>query len=67
MMRKPHEFLHPLQPQYRECAYCAERKSLVCLVCGYCYECHPVIEEIERMQVRIPQVIISRLDDIEVA
>lgn len=48
MERQPHEFLRTLEPGYRECLYCGERKSLVCLTCGYCYECHPAIEEIER-------------------
>jgi hypothetical protein len=46
--RTVHEFLHPLQAEYRECLYCGERKSLVCLRCGYCYECHPAMEEMEK-------------------
>jgi len=46
-IKRYHEFLHPLEPVYRECKYCGERKSLVCLRCGYCYECHPIIEEME--------------------
>jgi hypothetical protein len=47
-MARQHEFLRTIEPQYRECHYCGERKSLVCLTCGYCYECHPAIEQAER-------------------
>lgn len=54
--RRLHEFLHPLEPTYKECLYCGERKSLVCLICGYCYECHPAIEEDERRVARVPYI-----------
>jgi len=56
MTGQPHEFLHPLEPGYKECLYCGERKSLVCLTCGYCYECHPAIEETERRAAYIDDV-----------
>jgi len=53
-----HEYLHPLGPVYKECVYCGERKSMVCLICGYCYECHPAIEQIERrLLVRVSAII----------
>ena len=61
MARQSHEFLHPLEPRYRECHYCGERKSLVCVSCGYCYECHPAIEEAERGVIHVV------MDDAEVA
>jgi hypothetical protein len=67
MARQLHEFLHRLEPAYRECRHCGRRKSLVCLTCGYCYECHPLIEGIERRMARVPYVAISRLEDIEAA
>ena len=53
--REPHEFLSPVRPTYRECEYCGERKSLVCINCGYCYECHPAIEMAERISlIKLP-------------
>jgi hypothetical protein len=47
-MARPHEFLQPVWPQYRECDYCGERKSMVCMACSCCYGCHPAIEQAER-------------------
>jgi hypothetical protein len=64
MKQRVHEFLHPLQTEYKECFYCGERKSLVCMTCGYCYECHPAMEEIERRSARLS---IPVLEDLETA
>jgi hypothetical protein len=63
--RVPHEFLRPLLAEYKECIYCAERKSLVCLICGFCYECHPAIEEMERFS--FAKVPFATVEDIEAA
>jgi len=57
-----HQFLRSIEPTYRECVYCGERKSMVCLICGYCYECHPAVEEIERKLLAKAPNVISSLD-----
>ena len=49
-----HEFLGPLEK---------EQEYKDCLNCGYCYECHPIIEAIEKKPTKVP-FSLSKLDDI---